>query len=69
MERQKFPESEPTGITNFENIKSMDLETLGKFLCSWFDIECETCPVYEHCSKGSCGFSRWLEMEAARCDL
>lgn len=46
-------------MTNFEWIKSLDLNGLAKLLCSHLD--CGSCPVWEYCSEGKNGMVAWMK--------
>lgn len=53
-------------MTNYENIKSMDVLDLGLFLCNLMNADCcqERCPAKDFCSTGHNGMKYWLEQEA-----
>ena len=59
-------------MTNYDKLKAMSIEELGRFLCSSMEIIgdntssglcCDICPVEELCKKGKNGFITWLENE------
>lgn len=53
-------------MTNYEKLKSTELDELGHYLCySLPEDSCDDikCPVYHLCSEGKNGFTEWLKME------
>ena len=59
-------------MTNYERIKSVTSEELGRYFCEAMDVisentkkefVCDICPVKKMCSKGHNGFVAWLNSE------
>ena len=58
-------------VTNYENVKSMNLEELADFLCTFtyntcWEIDtdsysCDICIARKTCKRGHCGFIDWLK--------
>lgn len=49
-------------MINYEKIKAMSVDEMGRFLC--FSSTCTHCAAYEYCEYGTgTGFIKWLESE------
>ena len=62
-------------MTNFERIKSKDLEQMASFMDEMLDGDCDICPMYDACHTEYSGerceklLYRWLEQEEETEDL